>query len=145
MDGVKLNGRFYLVKKNQDGKVLLAREGKNLVVTTGLTLMALLLTGAGTAPSHAAIGSDGSAVATGQTALQGTEHERVALATSTSAGNEYTATATFGSTLVAAKSVAEIGIFNAAAAGTMFSRFLPSTFDIQVGETVDLTWVLEIT
>jgi hypothetical protein len=87
-----------------------------------------------------AIGSDGSRPVLGQTDLQGTEFERVAISTSRS-GREIIYEATFGSGLGSTSTVQEYGIFNDASAGTMLARFTSPAVDVQPGDDLEVTWI----
>lgn len=119
---------------------VLIRQGKNLVVTTGLNLIAKLVGGTGTVLSHMAIGNSNSASLAGMTALQGTELERVSLTSTTVSSNTVTYAATFGASISITVTVREVGILNAAAGGEMISRFICSGFDLSAGEVVDISW-----
>lgn len=113
-------------------------ERKNLVVTTGKALMATLWCGSGTAPTHLACGSGSTAEAVGQTALV-TETGRVAADSRTPAG----AAATFVATVpagTATGTINEIGLFNAASAGTMTQRALTGTITKPAGLGIQFTW-----
>lgn len=118
---------------------LLVAKGKNLIVTSGLELLAELIASGGTRPSHMAIGSDGSRPMLGETDLQGTEFERVSISTSRS-GREVNYLANFGSGLGSTSTVQEYGIFNDATAGTMLARFTSPPVDVQPGEDLEVSW-----
>lgn len=118
-------------------------SGKNLVVTTGYALLAGLIIGTGTAPSHMAFGDSATAAAIGDTALVGTEHERVAMDSIAVVDAAITYVATFGG-LAGSQTCTEMGIFNAAAAGTMLARFLTQSFTISSGDVVTVTWTVTI-
>ena len=115
----------------------------NLVTNAGKNLAASLLNGSGNALSHVAVGSDNTTPALTDTALTGTEHERVAgsIAVST---NEITITASFGSGIGSNVTAGEFGIFNASSGGDMFSRLVTPSFTIASTDTVALTWKLYI-
>jgi hypothetical protein len=119
---------------------LLVARGRNLIVTSGLELLAELIASGATRPSHMAIGSDGSRPTLGETDLQGTEFERVSISTSRS-GREITYLATFGSGLGSTSTVQEYGIFNDPSAGTMLARFTSPAVDVQPGDDLEVTWV----
>jgi len=128
------------------GKLLGVREGPNIVVDNGKNLIALRLNDDGTAPGWMATGDDGTIPGAGDSDLQGSEHDRQAFSPVASiSGNEITYQRTFtaGGTI----SVAEIGIFNNAAAGpasgTMLARWLAApAVDMVLNDTLAVTWVL---
>lgn len=139
---MKISGKVKLeLKRGQE--VVWTREGSNLVVTAGKNLIAALVAAAGsTRPSHMAIGSSSTVTTVGMTALQGTEHERVALDSTSRIDNEVTYTATFGTGIGGSLTVAECGIFNAGVAGTMLARFVTSEFTIDSGYSLAASWTL---
>jgi hypothetical protein len=120
---------------------ILRRREKNLIVDAGLELLMYVIESAvPTRPSHMAIGDDNTASAASMTALQGTEHQRVALDSTTRVGKTLSYAATLGGALGADKSVGEFGIFNDAAAGTMLARFVTAIFTLNDGGELDVTW-----
>lgn len=125
------------------GDVHDVRHFKNLTTTAGKNAMAARLT-ANTvvAITHLAMGSGATAPAVAQTAMI-TETARVALSSATSSG----AIATFVATVPAGTgtgAVEEIGLFNAAAAGTMYARALTGTITKPAGLALQFTWTITI-
>lgn len=142
-DQVKITGKVKIVLKSKSGKTKKVIESKNLVVNSGLNLAAKRIAGvAANAIGYIAAGSGTTAPAVGQTALQGTEHSRVALSNSVS-GAVITATATIGP-FAATKSIGELGIFDDVAAGVMFSRVTPVQFNMDPSDTIAVTWELTL-
>jgi hypothetical protein len=123
---------------------LLVAQGSNLVVGSGLDLIAKLIAGTGTVLSHMAIGNSGGASLSTMTALQGSELERVALASTTVNSNTIAYNATFGSAISVTVTVREVGIFNAAVGGEMLCRFICSGFDLSAGETAEVDWTMTL-
>lgn len=141
---ITITGRVRLVVKDKHGKVRHEQKLKNLVTTVGLTQAAKRIGGVtANAITYIAIGDDATAPAVGQTALVGTELERV-LATAAVSGDTLSLTATLGSTLSETKTIREIGTFDAASTGNMFSRVTPISFEMDVGDTLDVTWELQL-
>lgn len=135
---VRLRGRFRVVK---DGRVV--REGTNLVVKTGRELVAERVLGnAQASPSHMAIGDSNAPVVDSQTTLQGTELARSAFSSSSRTGNELIYSASFTNGGASAWNVQEGGVFNAATAGTMLSRFIFAAVTVDVGESISIDYVL---
>ena len=117
---------------------------KNLVVDSGLSLLAAILSAAGaTKPSHMAIGASNAVTLANMTALQGTEHERVALSESR-VDQSITYSATFGAGILSGVQVGEFGIFNGSPSGTMLARFIVSTFSLGAADTVDVSWTITL-
>ena len=135
---IKLAG-YVWVRKNG----VLVREGSNLIVDTGLSLLADIIETNNTRPSHMAIGTATAAATAAQTDLQGTEEERVAL-TAAQTGNVLTYSASFGAGIVGTPSIAEYGIFNDATSGTMLCRFTGAAVSIDSSDTLDVTWSITI-
>lgn len=140
---VKVKG-YVKMTLRRNGKVLWKREGKNLVTTTGLILLAEIISAGGaTKPSHMALGSSASGALLSQTALQGSEHERVALSES-QVDQSLTYSATFGTGIASSVSVGEFGIFNAGAAGTMLARWITTVFTMGAADTLDVDWTITL-
>ena len=116
---------------------------QNLIVDAGEALIAALMTNPGAVPpSHAALGDGGTAPDGLQTTLQGTEHQRVALA-----GSNEEATAIYEATFVGSGSnvtVREAGLFNSDVGGTMLARWLTTVFTLPVGGTFYFKWTAEV-
>lgn len=114
----------------------------NLVTTVGKTLMAQLWSGQSgggiNAPTHIAIGSNATAEAVGQTTLVA-ETARVALDTRTNAANVATVIGTFPAG-TGTGTVNEVGLFTAAAAGTMTQRALTGAITKPAGLGLQFTW-----
>ena len=136
--GIEVNGEVWVRRPSG----LLVAHGKNLVVTSGLDLLAKLSGGVGTLLSHMAIGNSNSASQLAMTALQGTELERVALTSTVVSNNTITYSANFGASISITVTIREIGIFNNIAGGEMLCRFICSGFDLSAGENVAVTWAM---
>jgi len=121
----------------------LVARGKNTVVSVGLNWVAARLAASPPAVmSHMAFGPSGVAIALSQTALQGAEVFARKAVTPTVLGAAITYAVSFthaGSSVT----VREVGIFNAATAGTMLTRFLPQEFTIFDTDAVEVSWTLE--
>lgn len=140
---LKVEGRVKLTLR-RNGKVVWERQGRNLVTTAGLILLAEIISAGGaTKPSHMALGSSASAALLAQTALQGSEHERVALSES-QVDQSLTYSATFGTGIASSVSVGEFGIFNAGAAGTMLARWITTSFTMGAGDSLDVDWTITL-
>jgi len=143
---VRITGRVEVVYKDKYGRVLRIIRGKNLVVSTGKALAASILSSSSSRPSHMALGSGTTAPAESQTALVAEiAGSRATFTSNTVNGNELTYRRVFTNSSGGTWNVGEIGIFNAGAGGTMFSRFLltPVT-NVANTEVLDVTWTLPI-
>ena len=131
------------VQIRRRGLVIVDRP--NLITTAGKELFAALIAAETVDPiSHMACGDDGTAPALAQTALLGTEHERVAVS-ETRNGALLKYSATMGTGLVAPEEVREFGLFNAASDGVMVARIvLYGEITLDSTETVDVDWTLMV-
>ena len=146
-DKIKITGSFVLRKiRKKDGKVLLVRRGKNIVTTVGLQEVAELLADVVTnTPTHIAIGDGSTDPSVGETVLAGTERDRQTL-TKSQAGSQVTyKSTTLGAGLAGSVTIREAGIFNAAAAGDMYARFLTGDIPMDTDERIEIDWTLTIT
>lgn len=113
----------------------------NLVVDTGLNLVAERLLGLGVAVSHIAIGTGATAPSSGQTALVA-EVDRVAFSSSSVVANVANFSGFYGAG-VGTGTIAEAGIFNASTAGVMLNRALfPVAIPKGAGDTLTVNWQL---
>jgi len=118
-------------------------EGPNLVVNAGKALIASRLKNAVANPvSHIAIGSNNTLATEEDTALLGTEHERVS-ATITVTANVFLLEATFGSGVTGDVTVGEFGIFNAASVGTLLARFTCNPLTLENTSELVVSWSLQ--
>ena len=139
---MKIRGWVRIVHRGRRGEVLRVVSGPNLVTSVGEDLLASIVESAGpTRPSHIAVGEGATAVDKSQTALQGTEKDRMALSVSR-VSNDLTYETTHSNTSGSEWNIKEAGIFNAGAAGTMLARFLSQTIDVQDQESMVITWTL---
>ena len=125
-------------------------EKDNLVVNAGLAGIASRLNGDGAeaAFTYIALGTDTTAAAAANTAL-GTELaadglSRAAATASRDTENVSNDTAKLVKTFSATGShaIAEIGIFNAASAGTMLSRTIITTKNVANGDSLEVTYTI---
>lgn len=127
------------------GHPIAGQTGKthNLVVDSGKAYFASRAINASAAVmGWLAVGTGSTAEAASQTALV-TETARVAFASMTASGNVITITATVPAG-TATGTLQEIGLFNAASAGTMVSRALTGALSKPAGMGLTFTWTLTI-
>lgn len=142
---IKLEGRYEL-ELRRGGKVIHRESGKNLITSAGEALTALYHTqpSASAELRYMALGSDDTfplkSDTTLNTEIAGTRTDNTANTTTANVVTfwfQHTAAGTF--------TVKEVGIFNDIAAGTMMSRFLTQTFEMNTGDILNVTWSLEFT
>lgn len=124
------------------GQIKRTVKGRNLLVTNGATELAKIITSAtsGTRPTHMGIGTSTTAPAAAQTALQSTA-TILALGSTSRSANAITYSCTFG-TGKGTGTIQEAGLFNAAAAGTMFARWLTGAFVKGSTDSLTVRWTL---
>ena len=143
-DSVGIKGQVSLVLRNSKGEIKETRVS-NLVVTAGKNHIADQLSsspGQG-AMSHMALGTSATAAAAGDTAL-GAEIDRNALTSRTDATNVVTYVANWAAGDATNSAIAEAGIFNAGAAGTMLSRATFTAINKAAGDTLQVTWTVTV-
>lgn len=144
-DKITITGEVHIVLKDAKGNVKKEVKLTNLVTTVGKDEMAkLLASGSGFArPTHIAVGTDNTAPNVADTVL-GTEILRKAIATTGFLDNKVTYTVSFLPGEATAL-LEEAGLFDAAAAGDMWARFLTGSFNKGANDTLDLSWALLFT
>ena len=141
IEHLKIKGRLSYQLFDESGNLKEEFEGPNLVVTVGLNFLAALLGGsAPTLMSHMAIGSSGTAPAPSDTTL-GTELGRVALSSTAPSANNVIYQATFPPG-TGTGTIAEAGLFNAGAGGTMLSRSTSISVIKAAGDTLNIIWTI---
>ena len=139
-----LTGRVHMVLTDSMGNIKVDRESDNLIVTVGKAFVASALI---TVPSisflYMAVGTSATATALNQTALIGTELARVATTNTNPTSVTTQFVATFGAG-VGTGNIEEAGLFSAASAGSMFSRYLTGTFAKGATDTLAVTWTITV-
>ena len=144
-DKITVKGEVTITLRDEKGEIKKQVKLPNLVTTIGKNEMAKLLANSSgfARPSHISVGTDNSAPAVGDTAL-GTEILRKPIATTGALGNKVTYTVSFLPGEATAL-LEEAGLFDAAAAGDMWARFLTGSFNKGANDTLDLSWSLLFT
>ena len=128
--------------KFYNGKGELVREEKNLVVNTGLNVIAERLIGiAKNAISHMAIGTGTTAANAADLALEIPKATRIAPTSITVTGAVITIIATF-SGATHAGAITEAGLFNAATLGELISRVVFAPYNLGSSDALTITWTL---
>lgn len=139
-----VTGVVSIVKTNSNNEVT-DKVVSNLVVTTGKTIIATLLSGGTGAITHMAVGSGSVAAAVGDVALGTQISTRVALTSTTASTNTVTYVATFAPGANTG-TLTEAGLFNNATGvlTNMLARTVFPTITKEAGDTITITWVITI-
>lgn len=145
-DDMTVRGSMHLELRGADGELKATRDVHNLVVTTGRdAIIERLDSSPATAqPSHMEVGTGTTAVAAGQTALV-TALDRNALTSSTASGGVLTMVGNWAAGDATNAAIAEAGVFNAASAGTMYSRATFTAINKGASDTLQITWTYTLT
>jgi hypothetical protein len=151
MNTIKLKGTYNFEIRGVDGKIRDSWKVDNAVMTVGFAQLALLCGDATAVPfTYLAVGTSTTAVAISQTALVAEITDSglarvagtVSRITTTGTNDTYKITTTW--TASGSHTVEEVGVFNAASAGTMLSRALTTTKSVVSGETITGTYTLKV-
>ncbi len=150
INNLTVKGQYTFEIFDKEGNLRDSWKSENLVVNGGLAFITGLLGGTGTVPTYIALGTDDTAVAGSQTALVA-EITDSGLARATGTVSQETTTVTDDTfqitktfTATGSKTIEEVGIFNAASAGTMLSRALTTTKAIDTDENIVVTYKLKL-
>jgi len=148
-------GRFIFEKFGLDlripyltGGMALSYNVYNLVVNAGLAGVASVINGDGSeaAFTYLAVGTDDTAAAAGNTTL-GTEITDSGLERASATASRVTTTVTNDTaqllkafSVTGTKAVAEVGVLNASSTGTMLSRTVITTKNVENGDTLTITY-----
>ena len=150
MDTTKLKGIYNFEIRDKDGNLKDKWEVENLVTNAGFAQLALLAGDATAVPfTYLAVGTSATAPAVTDTTLtaevvtNGLERAAgtVSRVTTTVTNDTYKITYTW--TASGSVTVEEVGVFNAASAGTMLSHALTTTKAVTSGETLTGTYTLK--
>ena len=148
-DGFKITGRLVIDEWDvlPDGKHVWAGQTKqeNLVTLAGRDLVRdLIIDKTGDALSHFAVGTDVTAATANDTTLGG-EVFRAAFTTTTSSSAAIIYKYFLGASSANGNTLAEAGLLNAGAAGTLFARtILASTIIKTSAKAYTFTWTVNI-
>ena len=151
-EGFTLTGEIELVVRGKDGHIKDVRCVKNLVVDAGLAAVAgLILTDVSVNDfDYIAVGTGTVAPAAGDTAL-GAEIVDSGLARAAATGTRITTTKTNDTaqlqltfSVTGTKAVTEAGMFNAASSGDMLARQTFSAVNVVNGDSLTITWKIQV-
>jgi len=149
-DTLKLKGTYDFEIRDVNGNIKDKWTVDNAVMTVGFAQLALLCGDASAVPfTYLAVGTSTTAVAINQTTLvaetttNGLERAAGTVSRITTTGTNDTYKITYTWTASGSVTVEEVGVFNAASAGTMLSRALTTTKAVTTGETLTGTYTLK--
>lgn len=146
-ESIKLKGRYFATLYGPDGKPKQSVEGDNIITTVGKEFLASFLSSAAAGAAtmtakYAAIGSDSTAEAVGNTAL-GTELARTTGTVSYVSGAIYQVTATFAAG-TGTGNVYEYGLFSSSTGGTLISRDTEGLITKGASDSLQVTYQLTL-
>jgi hypothetical protein len=148
---VTLKGTYTFEIRDVDGNIKDSWTVDNIVTNAGKAQLALLTGDASAVPfTYLAVGTSATAVAATDTTLtaeivdSGLERAAgtVSRVTTTTTNDTFQITKTW--TASGSKTVEEVGVFNAASAGTMLSHALTTSKAVTSGETLTATYALRL-
>jgi len=143
-DTLVASGSLTIVKTNTDGVVTEKLHVPNLVVAVGKTFIASRMVDASAAVmSHMTVGSGVTIPAPGDTDVESILGTRKALTSTTPSSNTVTYVATFAAG-ESTGAITEAGILNASTAGTMLCRTTFPVVNKAAGDSITITWVVQI-
>lgn len=152
LEKLKMTGTIKAIVRDKAGKIKEEREIKNLITSAGKAALAgLLLTDVGgTAFDYIAIGTGTNAAAAGDTTLQ-TEASTNGASRVAGTGTRVTTSVTNDTaqlvcswTFSGSFAITEAGIFNASSNGTLLARQVFSAINVASGDTLTITWQVQI-
>jgi hypothetical protein len=148
---MKITGYVKIVVKDKDGNVKFQEEGKNLVTSAGKAAVAGLVgnTGSVTAFTYLAVGTSDTAAAAGDTTL-GAEITDTGLERATATVTRITTTVANDTlslaktwTATGAKTVKEVGAFNASSSGTLLGRRVIGPYTVANTDQLSITYTFK--
>ncbi|RLG77356.1 MAG: hypothetical protein DRO12_02450 [Thermoprotei archaeon] len=145
-DKLKLKGELEIRVYDRYGRLKEYRKVENLIVNVGKAQVAGLINGVVTTPfKYIAIGTGTTSPSAGDTALESEVDRAEATVgrTTTSVTND---TATFDATFnfTASYSITEAGIFDASSGGNMLARHTFSAINVQSGDSLTISWKVQV-
>jgi hypothetical protein len=141
IDKINVCGNVKIELYDKHGHIKTIVNKSNLVVDTGLNILAERLGGSGQNPvSHMAIGTGDTSPVSGDATLE-TELARSAFGTNSATAETANYSASFDAG-VGTGLIAEAGIFNAASSGSMFSRVTFTPIDKTATDSLVIYWAI---
>lgn len=142
-DLIRLKGHVRVDVLDSDGKLKDFRESDNLILTVGRNMISDRLLASPTlgVPTHMGVGTSGTAPVVGDTTITG--DTRVALTSKTRATNVVTFVGDWAAG-VATATLQEVGLWDAASAGTLAGRATFTSIVKGAADTLKVTWTWTI-
>jgi hypothetical protein len=144
-----VKGIVTAILRDEHGNIKQEQTIENLVVTNGLGFITSRMQGTADAVmSHMGIGTTNTAPVTGNTTLAAEVGTRAAVTPSRVTTTTANDTAQYVATFAAGNgtgAIVEAGIFNASSAGTMLSRVAFAVINKAAGDSLDITWKIQLT
>jgi hypothetical protein len=139
-----IKGYVHIVLTDAQGNIKQEEEGPNLITTVGKAFVATaLITGTSITFGYMAVGTSTTAPSISQTALVGSELGRVASTNTNPTSVTTQFVGSFGAG-TGTGTIEEAGLFSAASAGSMFSRYLTGTYVKGATDTLAITWTITV-
>ena len=142
-----LSGKVDYRLRDANGNLKMERLNVgNIVVNTGKAQVAELIIGAGTAFSNIAIGTGATQAFTADSTQLVAEDQRDTATKSTDTTDSTGDTAKFVHTFTftASKTINESGVFNASTGGDMLCAQYISDINVESGDSLEITWKLDV-
>lgn len=140
---------FVTLQQVRNGKVIKTIKGKNIITNAGKAQIALLAGDASAVPfTYLAVGTGSTAAVATDTTLvaeitdTGLARAAATVSRTTTTATNDTLSLTYTWTASGAKTIAEVGMFNASSAGTMLGRKLTSTITTANSDQVIMTYTV---
>jgi hypothetical protein len=141
-------GRFHLLLRDKNGRVLMTQRGRNLVTSTGEKLAAYRFSAIGTKSpvDYITLGEGNTPPLKSDTVLDSQVDASDTQGDDVASDNQVTWSFTISGPVAGSWAVKEAGIFNddyTKPTRWMAARFLTQPFTMGVGDSLDVTWTIE--
>ena len=145
-EGISLKGEIEILVYDKNGNLKEHRKIRNLIVDVGKAQVAGLINGVvTTAFTYVAIGTGTTAPSSSDTALEN-EVARTVATTGRTTTNVTNDTATWDATFnfTSSYAITEAGIFDSSTGGNMLARQTFSAINVQSGDTLTISWKIQV-
>ena len=144
---MRISGRVFAVLRDKFGKIKEVRETRNLIVTTGLNLIASALGQSGlvgVGAEQIGLGEDSGAMTSADTTISTEVGSRVLASYAKSAPNWYES-AVFGSGVPGGGgSIRQCGILTSATGGTLFAKGSFAVVNKAISDSLTIVWTFSL-
>lgn len=144
---IKLKGSFHFVHRDKEGRIKDVRDIKNLIVNAGKAAVAgLILTDVSVSDfDQIAIGTGTTAPAAGDTALETETHRSAGTGSRvTTSVTDDTAQLVVTFNFSGSYAITEAGVFNAGSGGDMLCRQTFSAINVANGDSLEITYKVQV-